>query len=242
MAAGAAEFLEEGITEIELAGKVEALARKLGHQGIVRMRLWGSELFYGHLMAGPAAAVPSYLASPTGGRSLGPAVAQGPGFRRIRRHEPVLVDYVFAHQGYLSDHTRIFSLGELPEPLIRAHEAMLRIQAALKDEARPGVDAGRLYETATKMAAELGYADNFMGFGRDRIQFIGHGIGIELDEHPFLAKGQTLELQADMIIALEPKAIFPGIGVVGVENTHRVTPGGLRQFGRFNETINVVGG
>jgi Xaa-Pro dipeptidase len=240
VAAGMAELLAEGVTEIELAGQVEALARKLGHQGIIRMRLWGSELFYGHLMAGPSAAVPSYLASPTGGRSLGPAVAQGPGLRPIRRHEPVLLDYVFAHRGYLSDHTRIFSLGELPDHLIEAHEAMLQIQQTVKNEARPGMVTGRLYEMATELAAELGYADNFMGAGRDRIQFIGHGIGIELDECPFLAKGQTLELQADMIIALEPKAIFPGIGVVGVENTHRVTTAGLQQFGCFNETVNIV--
>ena len=73
------EFLYEGITEIELAGLVEARARKLGHQGVIRMRLWGSELFYGHLMAGPSAAVPSYLSSPTGGAAVSPAVAQGAG-------------------------------------------------------------------------------------------------------------------------------------------------------------------
>ena len=103
--------LAEGMTEIQLAGRIEAVARALGHQGIVRMRLWGNELFYGHLMSGASGAEPSYLASPTGGTGLGPAVAQGPGFKRIRRHEPVLVDYVFAHQGYLADHTRIFSSG-----------------------------------------------------------------------------------------------------------------------------------
>lgn len=128
------EFLHEGITEIELAGKIEARARKLGHPGIVRMRLWGSELHYGHLMAGPSAAVLSFLSSPTGGTGVCPASAQSAGLRPIQRHEPVLVDYVFVLNGYMSDHARIFSLDSLPEDLILAHEAMLKVQATLKKE------------------------------------------------------------------------------------------------------------
>ena len=240
VAAGMQEVLAEGITEIELAGLIEARARKLGHQGIIRMRLWGSELFYGHLMAGPSAAVPSFLSSPTGGASISPAVAQGSSFRTIRRHEPVLLDYVFAHRGYLSDHTRIFALGELPQELMKAHSAMLDVQSLVKGAARPGVPAGELYQLAVDAAADMGYGDHFMGVGEQRIRFIGHGIGIELDEYPFLAQGQKLELQEGMIIALEPKLIFPGIGVVGIENTHVVTATGLRQFGTFDEQIQVL--
>ena len=240
VAAGMHEFLVEGITEIELAGLVEARARKLGHQGIIRMRLWGSELFYGHLMAGPSAAVPSFLSSPTGGASISPAVAQGSSFRPVGRHEPVLLDYVFAHRGYLSDHTRIFSLGELPDELMAAHAAMLDIQSLVKTAGRPGVQAGALYQLAVDAAADKGYGDHFMGVGEQRIRFIGHGIGIELDEYPFLAQGQELALQEGMIIALEPKLIFPDVGVVGIENTHVVTAEGLQQFGTFDEQITVL--
>ena len=240
VAAGMPEWLTEGITEIELAGLVEARARKLGHQGIIRMRLWGSELFYGHLMAGPSAAVPSFLASPTGGAAVSPAVAQGSSFRPIRRHEPVLLDYVFAHRGYLSDHTRIFSLGELPDQLMKAHAAMLDIQERVKQAGRPGAVTGDLYQLAVDAAADAGYAEHFMGNGEQRIRFIGHGIGIELDEYPFLARGQQMALREGMIIALEPKVIFPGVGVVGIENTHVVTAKGLRQLGSFNEQITIL--
>jgi len=90
------ELLVAGKTEVTLAGEIEAYARSLGHQGIVRMRMWGSELFYGHLMSGPSAAVPSYLASPTGGKGVSAFVGQGAGYREIQVNEPVLVDYVFA--------------------------------------------------------------------------------------------------------------------------------------------------
>ena len=234
-------ILREGMSELELAGKVEAKARKLGHQGVVRMRLWGGEMFYGHLMSGPTAAAPSYLASPTGGVGASPAIAQGPGYRTIQRHEPVLVDYVFAYNGYLSDHTRIFSLGSLPQKLVDAQSAMLQVQEMVKKSATPGVPSGAIYELALAKAAELGYADHFMGAaGKERIRFVGHGIGLEVDEYPFLAAGQDLPLQEDMTIALEPKLIFPGEGVVGIENTHVVTQDGLKQMGSFEEEIIIV--
>jgi Xaa-Pro aminopeptidase len=233
-------LLKAGMTEIELAGKVEARARRLGHQGIVRMRLWGAELFYGHLMAGPSAAVPSYLASPTGGTSVSAAVAQGAGFRKIRRNEPVLLDYVFAWQGYISDHTRIFCVGRAPQELIDAHAHMLDLQERIKTMATPGTPAGNLYTVAVDMATKRGLGDYFMGAGEDRIRFIGHGVGLELDEFPFLAKGQQTELKEGMVVALEPKLIFPGKGVVGIENTHVVTPNGLEQLTQADQQIVCV--
>ena len=224
----------------KLLARIEAEARRLGHQGLVRMRLWGSEMFYGHLMSGATGAVPSFLSSPTGGTGASPAVAQGPGFKTIQRHEPVLVDYVFAYNGYLSDHARIFSLGSLPEELMDAHAAMLDIEQMIKKLAKPGAKSGEIYQRALEKSKALGYADHFMGVGPARIRFVGHGIGLEVDEFPFLAAGQQLELQAGMAIALEPKLIFPGKGVVGIENTHVVTDDGLDQLGQFPAEILVL--
>lgn len=240
VAAAVPDLVQEGMTEIGLAGRVEAEARRMGHQGIVRMRLWGSELFYGHLLAGPSGGVPSYLASPTGGSGVSPAVAQGAGFRRIRRHEPILVDYVFAYRGYISDHARIFSIGALPEELAQAHAAMLDLQKRIMTMAVPGTASGAVYDFALEQAERSGYGRHFMGVGAERIRFVGHGVGLELDEFPFLNAGQRLELQAGMIIALEPKLIFPGKGVVGIENTHLVTPAGLEPLGRFPDEVCVV--
>ncbi len=230
-------LLREGLTEIELAGMVEAQARRLGHQGIVRMRLWGAEMFYGHLMSGSAAAVPSFLASPTGGASVSAAVAQGPSFRKIRRNEPILFDYVFAWKGYISDHTRIYAIGRPPQQLVDAHAHMLDLQEQIKAMATPGARAGDLYSAAIEIAARKGVDAYFMGAGSDRIRFIGHGVGLELDEFPFLAHGQTTELEEGMVIALEPKLVFPGKGVVGIENTHVVTQSGLDQLTHAEQQI-----
>lgn len=232
--------LRAGMTELELAGLVEARARKLGHQGIVRMRLFGGEMFYGHLLCGASAAVPSYMASPTGGAAANPAVAQGAGFTAIAPKEPILLDYVFALNGYISDHTRIFALDSLPDDLMAAHEAMRHIQSEIKSAAKPGVPAGRLYDLGVQLAQEAGYGDYFMGAESNRITFIGHGVGLELDEFPFLAKGQEMPLEENMVIAVEPKLIFPGRGVVGIENTHVVTKNGLKQLGEYPDEITIV--
>lgn len=240
VAAMVPQLLEVGKPEITLAGELEGYARSLGHQGIVRMRMWGSELFYGHLMSGDGAAVPSYLASPTGGAGVSSVIGQGAGFRKIGPNEPVLVDYVFALDGYISDHARIFSIGRLPDELEAAHLAMLEIQSEIKSQAKPGVLTGDLYELMISLAEKKGYTENFMGVGERRIRFTGHGVGLELDEFPFIAKGQQLALEAGMVIALEPKTIFPGKGVVGIENTHLVTENGLESLSSFPDEITVL--
>ncbi|SLM32293.1 PepP [Desulfamplus magnetovallimortis] len=231
------EILEPGKTEIALAGELEAYARSLGHQGNVRMRLWGSELFYGHLMAGESAAVPSFMSSPTGGCGTSSATAQGAGFRKIKPNEPVLVDYVFALNGYLSDHARIFSIGPLSDDFINAHDAMLDIQKRAVESGKSGMVSGQLYEQMVSQAEDAGYGDFFMGADARKIRFTGHGLGIELDEFPFIAKGQKLVLQKGMVVALEPKVIMPGKGVVGIENTFVVTDDGLRSLGKFQNSI-----
>ncbi|MBF0230437.1 MAG: aminopeptidase P family protein [Desulfamplus sp.] len=234
------ELLEVGKTEVSLAGEIEAFARTLGHQGIIRMRLWGSEIFYGHIMSGAAAAVPSYMASPTGGYGTGVATSQGAGFTKIRKNEPVLVDYVFALNGYLSDHARIFSIGNLADEFLKAHDAMLTIQRVAMEAGVPGMATGEIYEIMVQKAKSLGYEEYFMGVGDRKIRFTGHGIGLELDEFPFIAKGQTLALEKGMTLALEPKAIMPSKGVVGIENTFVVTEKGLKSLAHYPENIVVI--
>jgi len=167
-------------------------------------------------------------------------VAQGSSFRPIRRHEPILFDYVFAHNGYLSDHARIFTIGHLPEDLEQAHDTMIKVQNTIKATARPGMPSGDLYTLALEQATAAGYGDNFMGVGDQRIRFVGHGVGLELDEFPFLAQGQSLPLEEGMVIALEPKLIFPERGVVGIENPLVVTDKGVEELTRFEERVITI--
>ena len=234
------DHLRPGIAEVAFAGEIEAEARKRGHQGIVRMRMWGGELFYGHIMSGAAGAVPSFLASPTGGTGVTPAVAQGAGFKTIGANEPVLIDYVFAQDGYISDQTRIFCLGDISPELLKAHGLMLELQERLKQEAKAGRTGDEIFEICLDYVRSKDVYDYFMGFGNERIRFVGHGVGLELDEYPILAKNQKMKLKEGMTIALEPKLVIPGKGVVGIENTHLVTKDGLEQLGSFQDDILIV--
>ncbi len=240
LAAKVPEIIGQGMSEIEFAGLLEAHARSLGHQGLIRMRMWDNDLFYGHIMAGPGAAIPSCFASPTGGLGVNPSIAQGPGFNLIKKNEPILVDYVFALNGYLSDHTRIYCFGSLPGDLLKAHDAMLKIQEEVKQKAVAGSISGQVYEMMMSMAKDMGYKENFMGAGERKIRFTGHGLGLELDEFPFIAKGQTLSLEKGMMIALEPKVVFPTKGVLGIENTLLVTDNGLESLTTYSDKIRIL--
>jgi Xaa-Pro dipeptidase len=233
-------LLTEGMSELELAAQLEAITRRKGHQGIVRVRNWNEEIYYGHLMTGESAAVPSFMSSPTGGPGINPAAAQGPGRRPIGAGEPILVDFLYAPDGYLVDQTRIYAIGEVSEDMLRAHQAMLAVQEAIMEAARPGVTGDDIWNLAVSVAEKWNLADHFMGHGNDRVRFVGHGVGLELDELPILAGGQHEPLEAGMVIAVEPKAIFPGRGVVGIENTHIVTADGLERITTYPDQIRVV--
>ncbi len=229
-------ILREGFTEAEFAGLVEAQARRLGHEGIIRMRGFNQEMFYGQMLTGVSGTAASYLDAPLAGTGLSPAVAQGVSFKPIRRGDHVVFDFVAVREGYIADFTRIFALGELPGELRRAYEVALKIQAAVVAAARPGVTCGALYDLATATAADEGLAASFMGHGAGQVRFIGHGVGLELDELPVLTSGD-LQLAEGMVFALEPKFVLPGLGAIGVENTWLVTATGLALITQSPEHI-----
>jgi Xaa-Pro dipeptidase len=225
MATRLREVLKPGMTELAVAAEIEAEARRQGHQGVIRYRRFNQECFFGHLLSGENGAVPSWLDSATGGTGLSPALGTGVSTRRIQPYEPILLDYAGACDGYYSDQTRLFSLGPLPEDLVKAYEACLQILEEALASLRPGVKASEVFARAAALAERLGYADRFMNTGPAQVSFVGHGLGVELDEIPYLAKGYDMTLEAGMTLAVEPKIVFPGRGIVGVEDTVLVTAG-----------------
>jgi len=229
------ENMREGITELELAGNVEAACRKRGHIGMHRLRGFNQELGYGHLMSGSNLAVSSYFDGPTGGMGPDPSFPQSAGYKLIGKNEPVLVDYGFVHNGYIVDQTRIFCIGKLSDHLIHAYAAARKIQESIKISAKPGVTCAELYGLALETAEASGYGEHFMGYP-ERVSFIGHGVGLELDELPVIAAGVKTVLEEGMVLAVEPKFVFQD-GAVGIENTFVVTADGLKPLTIFDEDI-----
>ena len=229
-------FLREAETEIDLTYRIEAFYRSQGHPGIIPTRGFNHEALYGQIASGKRAATPSDSAGPTGGKGLGPFFSKGAALERIGRNKPILVDYAANFNGYISDLTRIFSIGKPKETLCRAHEVALGIQDTLSQEGGPGVRAESLYDLALEIVRKAGLFSGFMGYP-DPVPFVGHGVGLELDELPVIGRGSNTVLAEGMVIAMEPKFVFPDEGVVGIENTFVITKNGMKKLNRFQDAI-----
>jgi len=235
----ASRIIRPGKTEIEVAGELESIYRKNGHQGAIRMRGFNQEIFYGHLMSGENASSPSFFNGPTGGPGLNPSFPQSAGYKKIRENEPILIDYVGARDGYIVDQARIFVIGNLSDKLMQAHDVAVGIKNELVKSTTNGINGKDLFEIAERLAVESGFGDYFMGHD-DKINFVGHGVGIELDELPVIAKNFDMVLEPGMVFALEPKFIFPGEGVVGIEDTFVLTYSGLEQITYFDDAVQKI--
>ena len=237
----ALEIISEGMTDIELAAKLEYEARRTGHPGLVRMRVFNGEMLMGHTFSGADSAAPTFMDAPFGGMGVTPSSAQGASFKPIARNEPVVVDFVGSVDGYIVDQTRIFAIGGLPEILRRGYDDMLRVQAMMQELAIPGASWGHIYEECLAMAVRLGYANSFMGAKGAQVSFIGHGVGIEADEYPFIARGfKEMFLETGMVFAFEPKLVFPGIGAVGIENTFYLSNDGLKRLTHSSDDLVIL--
>ncbi|HVO19065.1 MAG TPA: Xaa-Pro peptidase family protein [Anaeromyxobacter sp.] len=219
-------LLREGMREVDLSAEIEYRLRRAGNLGSPRLRAFNAELFLGLALAGDGAAGPGCFDGPVTGGGLHPSYPQGSSERAIRRGEPVFLDWTAVHGGYVADMTRMAAIGDLEADLARAFEVALAIQAEVAAGLRPGATGAELWARARAMAEEAGLADRFMGPPGDQARFVGHGVGLELDELPLLAPGQSAELEAGQVVAVEPKFVFPGRGAVGIENTWVVTEGG----------------
>jgi Xaa-Pro dipeptidase len=149
----------------------------------------------------------------------------------------VVIDNSGVVDGYVVDQTRVLSIGPLPGEWQAAFDVCLEIQEGLQRAARTGIAVGDLYALAAEKAAASGYADAFMGASSNQVSFIGHGVGLEIDEPPLIARGSSRPLAADNVVAVEPKLVFAGRGAVGIENTWRVTDEGLERLTLASDAV-----
>lgn len=222
----ARKILKEGMTEIEFGGLLEATAKKYGHEGLLRVRSLNYEAYTWHVLSGLTGGIVSQSDSPMGGLGLSPAFPVGASRRSMRTHEPILVDFGTCFHGYQADETRMFSIGKMRQKFIDAYNACREIHDAVLEETRPGADCEAIFVKTLQLAEKLGYKDSYLGPPGLQTRFIAHGIGMELNELPFIAQGQSYPLEEGMTFALEPKIVFPGEGSVGLENTVVVTETG----------------
>jgi Xaa-Pro dipeptidase len=238
----AREIIRQGMSDLELAAELERAARMEGHQGLVRLRQFNSELHYGLVVSGSDSAAPAFAESPLGGVGVSPAFGQGASYKPIDRFEPIIVDITGCCDGYFVGQSRVFALGGLSRRLVKGYEDMLRVQELMKT-LMPQLPAWEeLYVECLALVAGLGYGDNFMGTPGRQVSFIGRGLGVEMDEYPLLGRGfRRMTLKPGMAFTLEPLLVFPGEGAVGITNSFYLDDeGALHQLTFSSEELVIL--
>ena len=208
----------EGVTELELVAAAEAVSRSEGFGGQVHMRRFPLSCDRGVIVAGRAGGIPSFFDSAVGGTGAHPLNGMGSGFTRIKANEPVLVDLVHAHRGYIVDMTRMFVAGRLDEVWASRLEDMVAVKDTVVDVLDRGGLCSEAWHEGFELARELGHASHLMGMAPDQSKFLGHSVGLQLDESPVVAAGFERPLPIGATMAIEPKVVHIE-GSIGTEDT-----------------------
>lgn len=215
-----------GKTELEIASVADSVSREYGFGGRIRMRKWPMDCDRVVIASGPSGSVPSYFDSAIGGIGASPISSLGAGFRKVKEGEPVLVDIVHLHRGYVSDCTRMFSAGTLNDTWHSRLEDMIEIRDSVIGSLGRGDDCSKSWKIGKSLADEMGHSENLMGMHPDQSSFLGHSVGLELDETPVVAKGFDRPLPLGGTMAVEPKVIHHD-GSIGNEDTWFRTSDGM---------------
>lgn len=223
-------LLHDGISEFEICHKISEVFFSEGHHGILRMENYGEETFLGHIAVGDIANYPSVFNGPVGLRGVHPATPyMGSAEVRWTKGKPLIIDNGLTLAGYMTDKTQVYWLGEkenIPVNAMKAHDFCIDLQDEIAESLRPGILASDIWNHCLSRVERSEWRDGFMGLGKNKVFFVGHGIGLAIDEYPALAEGFDVPLEEGMTLAVEPKIGIPGFGMVGVENTFEVTTAG----------------
>ena len=208
----------EGVPEIELVAAAEAVSRAAGFGGNVQMRRFPLQCDRGVIVSGRAGGIPSFFDSAIGGTGPHPMASMGSGFTKIKANEPVLVDLVHLHRGYVVDTTRMFVAGTLPSIWEERLEDMVAVKEEVVDVLDQGLDCSQAWRKGLALAEELGHGEHLMGMAPDQSRFLGHSVGLQLDESPVVAEGFDRPLPIGGTMAIEPKVVHVD-GSIGSEDT-----------------------
>lgn len=223
-------LLSAGMNEFEMGHIISDLFYSEGHQGILRMEKFGEEIFFGHIAIGESANYPSVFNGPVGLKGIHPAAPFMGSAKVTWQHgQPLTIDNGFSLSGYQTDKTHVYWLGShstIPQAVKNAHNFCVEMQTMVAEQLRPGTVPSEIWNKCTAMVANTPWETGFMGLASNKVSFVGHGIGLAIDEYPVLARGFNEPLEAGMTLAIEPKVGIAGLGMVGTENTFEVTPSG----------------
>jgi len=227
----AKDIIKEGMREIDIDAELGAEGRKWGHQGFLRMRGLNQEMMNLYVTHGYSTTITSGADVPISGIGVTHAIGQGASVNVVKRGIPVIVDYGGGYNGYITDETRAYAVGgPLKELFRKPFEVARDIINETIDIAKEGTDATEVFGKAMDRVRAAGLEEHFMGHGEGQVSFIGHGLGLEINELPVITPRHRMILKEGMVFAFEPKFIFPGEGAIGIEVDFVVRENGLERL------------
>ncbi len=222
-------FLRPGVTEVELAGLIWAAIRKQGHEGFTVHRRWDGFLpGDGLVISGDNMWKISGYAMTVTGVGKSKAVPWGSSDRIIQKGDLVMVDIAPNYQGYHGDTARTYVVGQADDRQKEVFNSVLKVMENVLGRIREGLPVKELYQTAVRTAEEEGFGEYLQGYGEQKGEYIGHGLGLEVDEPPVVGPYTDIPLQEGMVLAIEPKIIIPQWGAVDLEDPVLVTKEGCQ--------------
>jgi len=176
------------------------------------------------VQAGQTGTIPTYLDAPITGSGITPAIPTGASFAKVQRDIPVTIDYGGGYNGYITDETRSYVVGELSDIFKNAYETARSILEDVLAFGKEGVDTTELFQRAYALVQKTHLEEYFMGHGEGQVSFIGHGLGLEINEPPVITARHHTILRAGMVLAYEPKFVIPPHGAIGIEIDFIVRP------------------
>ncbi len=224
----ARDNIRSGYTEMEFASMFETFARKLGHGGKLRVRDYQTEGYPWHVLSGKSGGMVGLLDSPSSGQGTSAAFPCGAGNKKLAPDEPVMMDFNCVLNGYHFDETRMLAIESMPQKAFDASQAAIEIHNEILDNIKPGIRLDELFRISIATAKSLGFTEPYLGPPGYKVSFVGHGIGLELIEHPIISAKSEVLLRAGMIFAIEPKLVYLDEFATGIESIFLVTETGYR--------------
>lgn len=213
-------LLREGISETDFAAELYAAMIKGGHHGVSRFSMFQMEIIIGQIGFGDTSIYPTNFNGPGGMLGMYPVVPiLGNRDRCLQKGHLVFVDVGYGYMGYHSDKTQVYSFGCEPDEYVKeTHKACMQVLEKTISLLRPGNIPADIYRESMQGKSPL-LNNHFMGYGDEKVKFLGHGVGLYVDEMPVITGGYTFPLEKNMVIAIEPKCGIKDVGMVGVEET-----------------------
>ncbi|MCK9479570.1 MAG: Xaa-Pro peptidase family protein [Firmicutes bacterium] len=230
-------LIKEGLSEAEFSGILYKEMLKAGHNGFLRFGMFQTEMLFGQIAFGENSLYPTNFDGPGGMRGMNPAIPSvGSNDRLLKKGDLIFLDFAFNIEGYHTDKTQIYMYGANPTAYVsNVHRECLKVQSDTAKMLKAGNTPANIYKAITE-SLDKDFLSGFMGTSR----FLGHGIGLHVDEFPAIAAGFNEPLQENTAIALEPKKGIEGVGLVGAEDTYIVTSSGGRCITGGGRDIIVV--